>query len=94
MLAWTKCVECWQVRVALTAHQLATLDHVGVRVIYGNIEAQGLQDDVLIDHQLLRPLQVALCRHQTLGLVSVERVNNLGKKGMGSLDGNISRVVM
>lgn len=52
------------VRAALTAHQLATFDHVGVGVVYGNIEAKCLQEDVLIDHQLLRSLQVALHRHQ------------------------------
>lgn len=49
-------------RAALTAHQLAALDHVGVGVVYGNIKAQGLQEDVLVDHQLLCPLQVALYR--------------------------------
>lgn len=49
-------------RLALTAHELAALDHVGVGVIYGDVKAQGLQEDVLVDHQLLCPLQVALQR--------------------------------
>lgn len=55
-------------RLALTAHELAALDHVGVGVVYGNVKAQGLQEDVLIDHQLLRPLQVALWRRRRVTL--------------------------
>ena len=44
---------------ARTFDQLTALDHMGVRVVDGNVKAKGLEQDVLVAHQLLG-LQVEL----------------------------------
>ena len=38
---------------ARTFDKLTALDNVSVRVVDGNVEAEGLKQDVLIAHQLL-----------------------------------------
>ena len=38
---------------ARTFDQLTALDHMGVRVVDGNIKAKGLEQNILVAHQLL-----------------------------------------
>jgi len=52
--------------------QLTALDHMGVRVVDGNIKAKGLEQDVLVAHQLLGLCQVLFRFGIQLGTISVQ----------------------